>query len=193
MRQRERTNVPISVEYLFSALFGKVPYHGYVGTVSVTTWKKDLAKTGRWIKRAIELNARTDSFHRSELLETCDRMISNVEGAKSATEANMKVIESLVRVVFMLLGDMPDNWNQKSPYRNSFWRLDAHRSRQFSQSPVQKVRLLIDLVDRRQRVKLDLGEYGSLREAYADRSGGNPEQFLDWFKSEHPAAYCEVF
>jgi hypothetical protein len=170
-----------------------VKYHGYVGAVSARTWKKDLAKTTRYISRAIELNARTDSFHRRELLETRERLVSQIEGSKTADQANLAVIESLVKLVFMLLGDMPDNWNQKSPYRDSFWRLEAHRSQHFSQSSAQKVRLLIDLVDRRQRVKLDLGDYGSLREAYVSCSGGNPEQFLEWFKREYPASYCEVF
>ena len=193
MSQREWVNVPISLEYLFSSLFGKAKYHGYVGAVSARTWKKDLAKTAKYISKAIELNARTDAFHRRELLETCERLISHIEGAKTVDQANVAAVESLVRLVFMLLGDVPDHWNKKSPYRDSSWRLDAHRSHQFCQSSVQKVRLLIDLVDQRGCLKLDLGEYGSLLEAYVRCSGGSPDEFLEWFKREYPAAYCEVF
>jgi hypothetical protein len=48
--------IPLSFEHTMSYLFGEKNYHGYVGWVKKTQWKKDLLKIIKYIKKAIEIN-----------------------------------------------------------------------------------------------------------------------------------------
>ncbi len=71
MQQDDFVCVPLSFEYLMSALFGKDNYHGYVGTVERSVWKKDLRKIVKYIKKSIELSVDADQFHKNRLLSIC--------------------------------------------------------------------------------------------------------------------------
>lgn len=193
MADEDWTYVPISIEYLMSELFGKLQYHGYVGAVSRSTWKKDLLKVAKYIKRAVLLNVETDAIHRKKVLATCDALLQDLGAASTINAANAAVIEHLIRLVFLLLGNMPDHWRRRSPYSDSFWKLNGHRTLHYSQSVEQKVATLINAVDIQKRVEVPLEEHPNLHEAFYLGFKGNSSEFLTWFKNKYPAAYCEVF
>jgi hypothetical protein len=190
---QESMHVPISVEYLFSALFGKLNYHGYVGSVSVSTWRKDLLKTANYVRKSVEINVQTDVFHRNQLLKTCDDLANRLREARTLSAINAAAIECQTRLIFLLLGNMPDHWRRRAPYAPKFWELDGHRSLQYHQTAKQKAYLLINLVDIRQLVSIELKDYADLHEAFYRGFKSDADAFLDWFKKEHPSAYCSVF
>ena len=190
---KERMHVPLSVEYLFSDLFGKLNYHGYVGSVSVTTWRKDLLKTTRYIRKAIEINVHCDSGHKHRLLEACDRLLEHLGKAKTIAAIHAVMFEYQTRIIFLLLGNMPDHWRIRSPYSSKFWQLDGHRTLQYQQSASQKAYLLINLVDIRKQLSVEPKDYHDLHDAFYRGCNGDPDKFLEWFKSEFPVEYCSVF
>jgi hypothetical protein len=56
LADRKRISVPISIEYLFTFLFGKRTYHGFVGTHTTSEWKRQVLKIIQAIRMAIEGN-----------------------------------------------------------------------------------------------------------------------------------------
>ena len=59
------------------------------------------------------------------------------------SQMNVIVIEDLVKLVFNLLGKMPDHWRRKSPYADRFWKLNGHRRLSYTQTDEQKSHLII--------------------------------------------------
>ena len=193
MSKKEFIYVPISVEYLMSALFGKLNYHAYVGGVGRATWKKDLRKVAKYIKKSIELNPNTDAHHKSELLQTCDRLEKKVKEASTIDQINVATIEKLIRVVFLLLGNMPDHWRRRSPYADRFWELDGHRTLGYTQTDEQKAYLIINLVDIGKRYDIRVKGYEDLHDVFYRRFKGKASEFLGWFKKSYPETYCQIF
>jgi hypothetical protein len=185
--------VPISVEYLLSALFGKLNYHGYVGAVSKSKWQKDLTKVATYLKKSIEFNVHTDTIHRARLLRSCDDLVEKLKKTKTINDINAVTIECLTRLAFLLLGNMPDHWRRRAPYQDRFWRLDGHRSIQYHQTTEQKAYLLIHLVDIKKEFDISIKDYRDLHDAFYRGFKSKAHPFLLWFKHEYPKIYCEVF
>jgi len=49
-------NISLSFEHMMSYLFGEKNYHGHVGWLKKSEWKKDLLKIIKYIKKAMEIN-----------------------------------------------------------------------------------------------------------------------------------------
>ncbi len=193
MVAKEHMYAPISIEYLLSSLFGKLNYHGYVGSVSIPTWRKDLIKTTKYIRKAIEINVQCDAIHKSSLLETCDRLQEQLAKSKTVTSLHAAAFEHQTKLIFLLLGNMPDHWRSRAPYSDKHWELDGHRTMQYQQTSAQNAYLLINLADIRKQLHVKPKNYEDLHDAFYRGSGGDPEVFLDWFKKEFPTEYCSVF
>ena len=177
-----------------SALFGKLNYHGYVGGVSKATWKKDLRKVTKYIKKSIELSANTDSHHKSELLDACDRLEKELKESSTINQINAATIEKLIRLVFLLLGNIPDHWRRRSPWADRFWELDGHRTLSYTQSDEQKTYLIINnLVDIRKRYAITVEDYEDFHAVFYRRFKGKASEFLGWFKKSYPETYCQIF
>ena len=176
-----------------SALFGELNYHGYVGGVSKATWKKDLRKVTKYIKKSIELNANTDSHHKSELLETCDRLEKELKESSTINQINAATIEKLICLVFLLLGNIPNHRRKRSPYADRFWELDGHRTLSYTQSDEQKAYLIINLVDINKRYAITVEDYKDLQAVFYKRFKGKASKFLGWFKKSYPEIYCQIF
>jgi hypothetical protein len=193
MTEKDSIYVPISFEFLMSSLFGKTNYHGYVGSVRQSIWKKDLIKIVKYIKKSIIINANTDHFHKSELIKTCNTIEEKIKKSKSFDEINLETIEGFIRLVFLLLGNMPNHWDRKSPYLDKFWELDGHRTLIYSQSDEQKVYLIINLVDIRKQFSIKVEDYENLSSLFYKRFRENASEFLSWFKDSYPETYCQIF
>ena len=185
--------LPLSFEYLMSALFGMNNYHGYVGTVSLTTWKKDMAKVTRYIRKSIEINCNCDEGYKKDLLARCDHLGQLISESRTVQQINIALIEKLINIVFNLLGTMPHHWDQKKPYRDQFWNLSGHRTLVYLQNNDQKAHLIIYLIDIVKKYTIDFGGYSDMHGVYYRKFKGKSSQFVSWFKKEHPDKYCEIF
>lgn len=185
--------VPLSFEYLMSALFGKSHYHGYVGSVSKKAWKKDLAKVAKYIRTSIELNVQTDQHHKDTLRCVCEDLERKIKESSKVEQINVIVIENLIRLIFLLLGNLPDHWRYKSPYADRFWKLDGHRSITHLHSESQKAALIINLIDIKKRFSVPTNGYEDLHDVCFRKFRGNAQAFVEWFKAEQPQVYCQIF
>ncbi len=192
MSQKDHVVVPISFEALMRSLFGD-KYYRYVGEISKTTWKKDLRKIAKYIKKSIELNVDTDQYHREHLLKLCEMLDKELESSKTTAQMNVITIEKLVKLIFYLLGNLPENWNMKSPYADRFWELDGHRRLLYVQSDEQKSYLLLNLIDIKKLFKIDLEDYDDLHEIFYTKFKSKAAEFIVWFKNTYPEIYCAIF
>jgi hypothetical protein len=190
---KERLCVPISFEYLLTHLFGKQQYHGYVGAVRASRWKRDMLKVLKYLRRSILLTVSADNHHKKQLLKTCDETSKLLDEASTINGMNVALIEGLTKLSFRFVGNLPDHWRRKSPYRDRFWELNGHRSITYVQTDEQRAGLLIYLVDIRKLYKITLTEYEDLHEAFYRGFKGNPSGFLDWFRNFFPKVYSDVF
>ena len=138
MNENNLITVPLSYEYFFSHLFGKANYHGHVGALNITAWKKDLRKLVKYIRKSIVINAHTDQLHKDRILQLCDSLDNDIKNASSINEASVSVIQKYTKLIFLLLGNSPDHWNRKAPYHDRFWKLNGHRTLTYTQTDEQK-------------------------------------------------------
>jgi len=191
-KDKESVCVPITYEYMMSHLFGKQNYHGHVGTLTKSSWKKDLRKINKYIKKSIDVNVLTASYHKGMLIYLCECLDEKISKSKTLNDINVGFVETYVRLIFSLLGNFPDHWRSKAPYADRFWELDGHRTINFSQTDEQKAALVINLVDIKQAINVELKDHENMHEVFW-ACGSNPTKFIQWLKAEHPRVYCEIF
>ena len=191
--QKDTVNVPISFEYLLSSLFGKRRYHGFVGLHTFKIWKKHIIKLIGAIQKSITVNVdSTDELNKKTLIRICERAIGEIKRAKRIENINMAMIECLTRLVFELMGGIPDHWDYKAVNRSEHWKLDHYRKLTYTQTTKQKACLILSLADKQ--------PYGSQLPSYRDLGQklwrdfrGNANEFVQWFKQNYPAVYTDVF
>ena len=185
--------IPLSFEHLMSILFGEKNYHGHVGWVKKSEYKKDLLKIIKYIKKTIEVNIESDRYHQNKLKSLLD-LEKRIKKYKDINDINIEIIEIFTIVIFELIGNLPGHLHCKHPYGENYWKLGGFRKIIYLQSDSQKVNLIIYIVDVIKKYKIDIPtKYYNLSELYSFKFKSNPVVFLDWFKSEYPEFYCEIF
>jgi len=192
MKHNDYLYLPLSFEYLMTFLFGKLNYHGYVGSVGKTTWKKDMQKIIKYIKKTILLNVHSDNYHKSKLMRICDELTEKIKKSKRIEEVNILIIQEFTRLIFNLLGNMPDHWRRRQPYKDLYWTFDGHRSLCYTQNTAQKVGLILSL-EFHGEIDIALEEYNSLNEVLGFKFRNDKDKFLSWFKKNYPSQYCDMF
>lgn len=193
MNPKDWISVPLSYEYMMSFLFGNWNYHGHVGTLLANSWKKDLVKINKYIKKAICLNVISDGIQQKMLNEECDRFSERLKEVKSIDGMNVAFVECYTRLIFQLLGNFPNHWERKAPWSDRFWDLSGHRTFQYSQTDEQKTYLIINAVDIRKKIKIKVKGFKDMHEAFYQGSKGNGSKFIEWFKENYPKEYCQLF
>lgn len=185
--------IPLSFEHTMSCLFGEKNYHGHVGWVKKSEWKKDLLKIIKYIKKTIKINIESDRYHENKLRNLLN-LEERIKKHKEINDTNIEIIEIFTIVIFELIGHSPEHLHWKHPYRDNFWKLDGFRKIIYLQSDLQKANLIIYIVDVIKKYKITIPtKYYSLSELYLSKFKSNPVMFLDWFKSEYPEFYCKIF
>ena len=190
MRNNDYLYLPLSFEYLMTFLFGSRNYHGYVGSVGKTTWKKDMQKIIKYIKKAIQLNVHSDNYHKSKLMRICDELTEKIKQSKRIEEVNILIIQEFTKLIFNLIGNMPDHWRLKQPYKDLYWKFGGHRSLVYTQNTAQKVWLILSLGS---EIDITFEEYDSLNEVLHFKFRDDKYKFLSWFKKNYPNQYCDIF
>lgn len=187
----ENQKITMSFEYLMTNLFGKT-YHGFIDIPqNLSSWKKETQKIARAINKSIKMNVTTDLIHYNDILWQCKNVESKLKAAKSINEINIHMIEFQTRVMFLLLGQLPNHWNSRIVNKDIDWKLDVYRSVTFNQSIEQKVNLILSL-------KECHGFSDSLKEVdlvnkYFSECKGDQEAFINWFKYAHTDIYLKLF
>ena len=178
MQDSRRVELDDSVEYLFGALFGAETQHTFSRTRSLTRWRKDLVGAFRAINAAMELNlGNADQLLRRELEEYLRLTVTELKGQADKDKLNTRALCGLIRIIFLILGGLPNHRCQRRRAPRRSWKLDAHRSLIYVHSERQRAQLLRSTLSEDQRFKAPL----------------NDAKMIAWFKHRFPDRYAEVF
>ncbi|MHA1381465.1 MAG: hypothetical protein ACTSRG_24115 [Candidatus Helarchaeota archaeon] len=186
--------ISLSFEHMMSYLFGEKNYHGHVGWIKKSEWKKDLLKIIKYIKKTMKINIASDQYHKNKLSNLLNGLEERIKRNKKINDINVEMIEIFTIFIFELIGHFPDHLQCEQPYRDNFWKLDGFRKINYLQTDLQKANLIIYIVDVLKKYKITIPtKYYSLGELYSFKFKSNPVIFLNWFRSEYPEFYCEIF
>jgi len=164
-----------------------------VGALNITTWKNDMRKLVKYIRKSIEINANTDQLHKSRLIELCDQLDRDIKESGSINQVSVAVIEKYTKLIFQLLGNTPNHWNSRAPYHDRFWKLSGHRTLTYTQTDKQKTHMIINAIDIRKLFEISLSDHEDLHDMFYRGFNSNCREFIVWFKKKYPAVYCELF
>lgn len=191
--EKESISVPISFEHLLTVLFGKQTYHGFVGVHKVYDWKTHILKLFNAIRKSIIINITvTDEFHKNELLVISGRAVEQIRQCKTKDEVNILALEYLTRIIFELMGKMPNNWDKKIVNRMEYWKLDEFRKLAYTQTERQKLNLILSLPNRDQYSDR-FSDKSELFYKYRVNFRSNNNRFIKWFKEKYKDIYVELF
>jgi hypothetical protein len=174
--------IPIEFEHFLSFLFGKKRFHGHSGHFPFSVWKKDLISIFKTLSRAVSINLDTDPAYAEEIAGWCEHAIADIREAKSVDELNADTIRHLLRIIFMLLGDMPNNWHARQTSHRNVWTLDRFRKIGYLRTIRHRANKLIEMAEGRPRSeKLPTAMHRD-----------SPEGFIEWYRKNRPDLYEKV-
>lgn len=117
-----------------------------------------------------------------------------IKGAKNFDEIDQGVITSLIEILLLVFGDIPQRGSmEKFINRQEHWKFDGHRSLYFVQCENQKINVLHSVAE-----SCLVGE-NMIFEIWTDYilffSVDCENQrflFLDWLRDNHPSEFYEV-
>lgn len=195
--QKKTITISMGFDDLLYRLFGQsypINHSSNPTAISNDKWKIYLKRITKNIKAAINVNINTDSFHRSRIdlaLKTMEDSFK--EGEIESKFIESKFIEGLIKLVFLLSGDIPDNRKKKVVNKDQYFILQKYRNLVYMQSNAQKARTIIEA----NRYDPDLSE--NIRKEIEDhyyfkyRAGRRNPPFIDYYKKKFPERYSKLF
>jgi hypothetical protein len=145
------------------------------------------------LKKSIYINIDiADIKFKKDLLVICDTAVMELKKAKNKEILNVLSIEYLVKLVFSLQGNFPNNWNKKSVNLHHNWKLDRFRKVTYMQTNENKVNAIFDYFGNPQNSE----EREKVHELFRKRDidfKGNAFEFVEWFKKEYTDIYLQIF
>ena len=178
MKDLERVQLDDSVECLFGSLFGQRAANKFSSTRKLKQWKRDLVKLFTTINTALDLNLQNaDNRLRQDLAGLLDQAIDELKQCENKDKLHTFAIDRLVRIVFHILGGLPDHHSRTASVPPTYWKLDQYRSLMYVYSEKQRAQLL------RSMLKEDEWMNAPRRDC----------DLIEWFKRTYPERYLQVF
>jgi hypothetical protein len=182
-----------SFEIFLKFLYGSRYYHQIGGYKSKSEWKKVILKIINSIEKSIRLTIEnTDSAHKTNLINKCQYIRDKLSKARNLNEINEKTILGLFRLVFLLIGDEPNNWEFDKPYHSNHWTLNKKRQVVYIQTAKQKAELILKKASKYDDLKEDSFNYHSLHNKLFYDLNGDYQRFIDWIKKNYTEKYLEI-
>ena len=183
----------INFEHLLSNLFGKSNYHSITGHYKSTTWAKYICKIFDAIEKSIDQNiAFSDNYQKSEFSRICTDTKSKIQANQNINSINHDTILGMSKIIFNLMGKMPDNWDRKVVNHPNHWRIDRHRTINYSQTTRQRANLIMELANHPD-YSSGLPSIQDLNRKFYIELGNDEVKFIKWFKDNHPHNYIKMF
>ena len=180
-----------SFEYLLRYLYGQ-NYRFYFESITFTKWKQLLGKITNSIETSIDNTVEIiDKKHRKDMVNICRITQEQISKSENLNDLNENTILCLIKLVFYLLGEIPDHWDLEKVNKPKHWKLNSHRQIMYYQSNEHKVNLIIDNAP-----PIDQSnEYNKsyLMEKLHKEFHRDYTKFLDWYIAEHKDKYYELF
>jgi hypothetical protein len=184
------TLVPKSMRVQLARLFGSDSKQARSTTRSPAEWRKTLKVVLHELERYVADNVDTDELHRLMLLS----------GLRSAEESLQEepfwpgYVEGITRLALILLGDYPDHRKRtRGRKKDGHYKLDAHRTGHWAQSPRQRFRTLIaaGMVGFPTLSALPRDVPHQFRREFG--FGPSQDAFLEWYRATNPKDYAALF
>lgn len=180
-----------SFEIFEKIIFSSYIYHQDAGLKTLEEWKERNLKISTAIKLAIEQNLlHTDKIHKNNILFQINRLIENINNAKDFDYLSNEITIKLTKIIFLLLGDIPDNWDKKSKSLPKKWKLNRHRTLKYIITDRKKSLIIFKYLykawSNKEKVQI-------LHEKLTLEMNSDYKQFNKWFKENHIEIYDHLF
>ncbi len=186
----KKINVPEHLQDLLMQLYGITSIDASIDYRTNNEWIKLFKKINDDLYQYIEQNIHTNFIHYSEILSAL------YQADKSLTEDFFwpNYINGLIRIILLLIGDLPDHFTRKTGRKEKdHYLLNHTRTISYSQNSNQKIQLIN---------KVSKGKYPILsktyREFYLEFKLNNTyntfaNDFINWFQITYPSEYAKIF
>ncbi len=191
---KNKIHAPYEFEYILSRLFGNRTYNGFCNIGNrPAVWKRHISRVLKSLRKAVITNVKlSDRYQQRILTGICDNGLKTLKDAKTIHQINFALIICLVRLVFSLLGRMPNYYNRRLVTSRHDWDLSGHRTLIYVQNERQKANLIRSLSEEGPYVSR-FSKSDELFHKYVGDYRGKPEAFVNWFKQNYPDIYVELF
>jgi hypothetical protein len=184
--------IPIEFEYLLSHLFGKQNYHAITGTNNIKFLKNTYTKIFKSIKRAVELNIiSSDEVLIEDLVYICENSLLELKQKYTAELLNIKMSTYLTKIVFLLIGQFPSNWDKHKTNFKKEWILNRYRTINYTSDFQQRCFLILDNYNKHsnpsQHPKLN-----KLWDKLNYEFKNDYSKFVKWFKKNYFDIYKKI-
>ena len=191
MKEKETYYISVEFEHLLTFLFGRRNYHGFAGEHDLKSLKLHFAKVFNAIQKSIQLNVNSDILHKEDLINLCKTSKSSINSAHNISHLNLISFEYLTKIVFQLMGQMPNNWEKGSTSHPKSWTLAKYRSIVSTATYEQKANLIIDATYRSKFNQIP--KRTELLKLLNIKFKNNYQSFVEWFREEYPVTYSQIF
>lgn len=183
----------ISLGYLFNQLYGQDSCNEIRDFQDVSLLKKYCLKLiksySHAIEQTIEVSDRNQINNLKKILSHGEEQIKR---CKTFSELDQIFIFTQSRLIFQLLGEIPNRWQSKKVQnRKENWKLNSYRQIQYVQTINHKGRLAFNLIKDKY-----LDKFGSwtnfMLDVYWKECNNKPKKLLDYLKQNHPDIYEEL-
>lgn len=182
-----------SFEIFLKSLYGRKYYHQTSGIKSKLEWEKMILKIINSIEKSIILTIENiDSTHKTNLINDCQYIRYHISNARNLNDINEKTILGLFRLIFLFIGEKPNNWELDKPYHSNHWTLNKRRQVIYIQSAKQKAELILEKAPNNDDFEKDTFNYHSLHKKLFQDFNRDYQKFLDWIKINHTEKYLEI-
>jgi hypothetical protein len=178
---------------MLSELLGKKRFHGACGHLPPRVWRTQLTHIFRTLRKAAHGSLHGDRKHRDVIDARCNSAVKCLGDCKNTDELSAAAIRHLAQIVFLVMGEWPNNWHKSASAaaHPQNWSLTRLRSLHYLRSPDQLFQEILDLTELPGYKKI-LPTKGELWDRLSRVHKGDYEAFLDWFKVEHPRVYIDL-
>lgn len=179
---------------LIQNLFGDKLYREVKDWQSPNELKKYLLKILKAYEKSIKSSIDfADLDHKNTMFNLLEFYENQIKLSKTFGDLDQTFISLQSELIFLLIGKMPNNWREKEVRMiSSNWNLNEERKIIYIQNNEQKKNVIFEKLNRGLFAE-KLPEYSEMRKIYLLDFNKNENDFMNWFKSEFPMIYLELF
>jgi hypothetical protein len=182
MKDRNDIYVEVSFETMLEFIYGSKSLRA--GRSSLASFRRELLKVVKTLRRAVEKNVHGDLRHRERILERYDRFQDYAVKFRSKDKLFQAAVEMLIETQFELLGRMPRNWRPGAigrVHHSKYQDLADYRTLYYVRTPDQRLQEIIDFAYETS----DMSEEESLFTRLIEqrrKHPKDPEKILEWVR-----------
>ncbi len=145
------------------------------------------------LRRTIELNLTTDKQHYKQIQGSLEKL----EISFKDDDFEPLYMIGLFKLIFLILGDLPNNWRKKSTSNDNSYLLNRRRSFFYNQTTRQKINVIAEAHRDKKEFenKIKWWELSSKfrKEHPGVKQSAYSQEFLTWYSNQYPLLYSQLF